>query len=194
MSEQRLDEICARIRAAVPGAERPFDYRFYGNPKDSNLFARIVRGEEQQWRVWEDVGHVAFLTPFGNVPGFTVVVPRRHLTSDILGLRGEEFLGLVEAAWEVGGVLKRAFGVERCGMVFEGFEVDYAHVKLVPVLDGKGWGREVEGGGEEIMVEEPFTEKYKGYVTSLPGPLANDMEVLERDAALIRTLLHNMGV
>ncbi|KAI8964139.1 hypothetical protein F5Y11DRAFT_317436 [Daldinia sp. FL1419] len=37
----------------------------------------------EQWRVWEDYRHVAFLAPFSNTPGFTALVPRRHLSSDI---------------------------------------------------------------------------------------------------------------
>uniref|UniRef100_A0A3B5B0Y1 HIT domain-containing protein n=1 Tax=Stegastes partitus TaxID=144197 RepID=A0A3B5B0Y1_9TELE len=52
---------------------------------------------EQQWRLWEDDGHVAFLTPFPNSPGFTVLVPRRPLTSDIFRLEKGDYEDLVLA-------------------------------------------------------------------------------------------------
>jgi hypothetical protein len=65
----------------------------YPDAMDSNLFARLVRGEIPQWRVWEDDMHIAFLTPFPNTPGFTVLIPRRHLSSDILSLE-DDFIHL----------------------------------------------------------------------------------------------------
>ncbi|RAH58352.1 HIT-like protein [Aspergillus piperis CBS 112811] len=161
------------------------NYTFHGPSTDTNLFANIIRGTEHpQWRIWEDESHVAFLTPYPNTPGFTVVVPRRHLGSDIFALGEEEYKGLVGAAWTVGRVLMEALGVGRCGMVFEGFEVDYAHVKLVPVYG------EDEGGGER----EVFREVYPGYVSSLPGPEVEDVEELVRRAGEIRGVIAARGV
>ncbi|GLB03784.1 hypothetical protein AtubIFM57258_009031 [Aspergillus tubingensis] len=165
------------------------NYTFHGPSTDTNLFANIIRGTEHpQWRIWEDESHVAFLTPYPNTPGFTVLVPRRHLGSDIFALGEEEYKGLVGAAWTVGRVLIKALGVGRCGMVFEGFEVDYAHVKLVP---GYGEGEE-DGGGER----EVFREVYPGYVSSLPGPEVGveDMEELVRRAGEIRGVIAARGV
>uniref|UniRef100_A0A665T1W3 HIT domain-containing protein n=1 Tax=Echeneis naucrates TaxID=173247 RepID=A0A665T1W3_ECHNA len=74
------------------------------------LFSRIVRGEEQQWRVWDDERHVAFLTPFPNSPGFTVLVPRRPLTSDIFRLEKADYEGLVLAARKVSQLLEQSLG------------------------------------------------------------------------------------
>lgn len=73
-----------------------------------------------------------------------------------------------------------ALGVGRCGMVFEGLEVDYAHVKLVPVY-GDG---EDDGGEREV-----FREVYPGYVSSLPGPEVGDVGELVRRAGEIRQLI-----
>uniref|UniRef100_A0A8L0DPM2 HIT domain-containing protein n=1 Tax=Oncorhynchus mykiss TaxID=8022 RepID=A0A8L0DPM2_ONCMY len=81
-----------------------------GNPSHPGLFSRIVRGEEQQWRVWEDEGHVAFLTPFPNAPGLTVLVPRRPLTSDIFRLEEADYTSLVLATQKVAKVLEEGLG------------------------------------------------------------------------------------
>ena len=97
------------------------DKRFDGDPADSNLFARIVRGELQQWRIWEDEHTVAFLTPFPSTPGLAVVVPRSHLSSDILCLEKEDdYLRLMNASRTVGLHLMKALGAESFAVVCEG--------------------------------------------------------------------------
>ncbi|KAE8300512.1 hypothetical protein D5F01_LYC00653 [Larimichthys crocea] len=64
-SDSSLTQIQAKIRAKLPLPGAPPNLTFLGDdPAHPGLFSRIVRGEEQQWRVWEDEGHVAFLTPF----------------------------------------------------------------------------------------------------------------------------------
>ena len=68
MSESRLDEVCRQIQEASK-IFPPFNHIFFGDKSDANLFARIVRGELPQRRVWESGQHVAFLTPFANTPG-----------------------------------------------------------------------------------------------------------------------------
>lgn len=134
----------------------------FQDPTDDNLFAKLVRGEIPQWRVWEDEHHIAFLTPFPNIPGLTVVIPRRHLSSDILSLEDEEFAALVNAARTVYGILKTALRVERVGMFMEGFEIDYAHVKLLPIP--------MEQGVMSVDAVGTFHEDYQGYLTTQPGP------------------------
>ena len=67
-SESKLDEVCRQIQD-VSGTVPPFNRTFFGGTSDTNLFARIVRGELPQRRVWESEHHVAFLTPFANTTG-----------------------------------------------------------------------------------------------------------------------------
>ncbi|XP_039859886.1 uncharacterized protein LOC120716412 isoform X1 [Simochromis diagramma] len=75
-SDSSLTEIQTRIRAKLPLPDAPPDLTFLGDdPAHPSLFSHIVRGEEQQWRVWEDKGHVAFLTPFPNSPWIHCVSP-----------------------------------------------------------------------------------------------------------------------
>lgn len=40
------------------------------------IFDGIVEGKMKSWKVWEDEKFLAFLTPFPNTPGFTVVIPK----------------------------------------------------------------------------------------------------------------------
>jgi len=130
----------------------------------NNLFAKIIRGELEQWRVWESDSHVAFLTPFGNTFGKTVLVPRKHLDSDILSLADKDFSELASAVWDaIQQIVGSDLGAERVGLIFEGMEVDWAHAKLIPIRADDG--REAP--------EQPSTETYGGSVSSQPGPAAD---------------------
>ena len=173
LASEKMDITCSTIKA-VSGLAEPFNFRFDGGVDDTSLFTRIIRGELQQWRVWEDDSHVAFLTPYANTPGLTVLVPRRHLSSDIFSIKDELYCKLMAAAHTVGTILKGSFGISRCGMIFEGLEIDYAHVKLVPVQQeysniGEFWEK------QPAMDIESYQESYKGYVSSLDGPLFKDV-------------------
>lgn len=183
MGSDRLNQIASSIRAET-GLQEPFNYQFHGDGQDSNLFARLVRGELPQWRVWETNEHIAFLTPFANTPGFIVLVPRAHLASDIFSIEEKAYSKLMAAAHAVAGYLMSSFRAPRCGMIFEGFEIDYAHVKLIPV-HGTDSLSETLSATHSIQ-EASFDETYQGYVTSLNGPLCKDQESLSADASSIR--------
>ena len=68
MDESKLDEVCRKIQS-VSGTVPPFNYTFFGEKSDTNLFAQIVRGTIPQRRIWESQQHVAFLKPFANTIG-----------------------------------------------------------------------------------------------------------------------------
>lgn len=166
------NEILNKAQKELTRGKTPaMDLTCLANSKTSeNLFAKIVRGELEQWRIWENDSHVAFLTPFGNTYGKTVLVPRKHLDSDILSLPDKDFSDLASSVWDaIQMIVGSDLGADRVGLIFEGMEVDWAHAKLIPICGDDG--RE--------PLEQPFTEKYGGSVSSQPGPLAN-IEDLQR--------------
>ena len=143
-----------------------------GSESDENIFARIVRGEEQQWRIWDDRHHVAFLTPVPNTPGFTVVVPRKPLSSDIFSLDEDDYIALIKACHEVGHILKESFNNSHgIAIIFEGFEINYAHAKLIPVIQPQT--------AISTRKLSKYVELYPGFVTSESGPKAT-AESLEK--------------
>lgn len=160
-----LDQVQAKIRAELPTPNAPSSYDFHGDPTHSDLFSCIVRGEEKHWRVWEDNQHVAFLTPFPNTPGFTVLVPRQPLSSDIFRLDKSDFTALVLAARKVAQLLEEGMGSRGVALIFEGLEINYAHVKLIPIV--------TKPGKVAPPVPTQFCLVYPGYVTSVDGPPAS---------------------
>ncbi|XP_066520167.1 uncharacterized protein [Hoplias malabaricus] len=167
-TDQSLDALKDKIRARLPSPNAPLDYTFHGEPSHPGLFSRIVRGTEQQWRVWEDEQHIAFLTPFPNSPALTVVVPRRPLTSDILRLEEGDYRSLVLATRKVAHLLEEGVGAWGVGLIFEGFEIDYAHAKLIPLVSQPGNPTQ----NQTCPVLE-FYDTYPGFVTSVSGPPAS---------------------
>ncbi|KAM9857567.1 uncharacterized protein ACBR49_001186 [Aulostomus maculatus] len=184
-SVSRLNEVQTKIRARLPEPDAPHNLTFLGDdPSHPGLFSRIVRGEEQQWRLWEDDAHVSFLTPFPNSPGLTVLVPRRPLTSDIFRLEKKDYEELVLASWKVSRLLEEALGAWGVGLIFEGFEIDYAHAKLIPLF------RSSSSGGGDVAAEPPppqFCPAYPGYVTSEDGPDASPESLKELHAKITQT-------
>lgn len=180
-----LDDLQHIFRAQVEVPKVP-DNTFHGPATDDNLFARLVRGEITQWRVWEDEHHVAFLTPFANVRGACVVIPRSHLTSNIFALQENQFKELVLAARTVAHLMQQALGVGHVGMFFEGFEIDYAHVKLQPA-SGKSFPI------EKASAEE-WHETYPGYLTTKLGSLAHDEHALDRATEGMAKIMNEVQV
>ncbi|MEQ2257974.1 hypothetical protein XENORESO_020921 [Xenotaenia resolanae] len=183
-SDASLTNIQNKIRTKLPLPNAPPDHTFLGeDPAHAGLFSRIVRGEEQQWRVWEDERHVAFLTPFPNSPGFTVLVPRRPMTSDIFRLQKGDYEALVLATRKVSMLLEEGLGAWGVGLIFEGFEIDYAHTKLIPLLPPSSSGVETSAAKPPTP---QFYHTYPGYVTSQDGPEANSDDLKKMHAKITK--------
>jgi histidine triad (HIT) family protein len=133
------------------------------------IFDKIVRGEMDAYKVWENDNYLAFLTPFPNTPGFTVVIPKTNWGSYIFDLTDEQVAGLTSAAKKVAKLIERALGVERVALVYEGNGVPYVHAKLIPMHGLTDVGN--------VAHETIFNEEYQGYLTTLEGPKMSDEEL-----------------
>ena len=135
------------------------------------IFDKIVRGEIESYTIWEDDKHLAFLTPFPNTPGFTVVIPKTNVGDYVFSLSNSEYTELMEATKTVAKLLEEALNAQRVALVFEGTGVAYVHAKLIP-LHGKlaeqtdVWGDQTE-----------FVKEYRGWLTTLEGPRMSDEEL-----------------
>ncbi|MGV3469642.1 HIT family protein, partial [Limnobacter sp.] len=45
------------------------------------IFCEIVSGQQPSHKIWEDDKYLAFLSIFPNTEGFSVVIPKKHLSS-----------------------------------------------------------------------------------------------------------------
>lgn len=137
----------------------------------STIFDNIIDGTWKSWVVWQDDNYMAFLTPFPNTPGFTVVVPKVNQSDYLFNLNSKQYQGLLEAAKSVANILEKAFDVTRVAMIVEGTGVAHVHVKLLP-LHGK-----LAGETNVWSKHQEFYPNYVGYLTSVEGPKMNDDEL-----------------
>lgn len=136
------------------------------------LFCRIISGDEKSWKIYEDDNHIAFLTPFPNTPGFTVLVTKEHLDSNVLRFTEERFLEMMKAARKLAHHLDERLGTKRTGLIIEGMGINHAHVKLIPMHGIP------EGEWKPILSNIPlFREIYNGYLASCDGPRMSDEDL-----------------
>lgn len=145
---------------------------------EPSLFEKIVSGDIPSRIVWEDDSYIAFLTPFPNTPGVTVVTPKKNPGDYVANLDDEAVSGLMLAAVKVAKILEKAFGVVRIGIAFEGSGVPHAHAKLYPFHGELGNKTGVWSGYQE------FVPEYRGYFATSEGPRMSDEELNEIQAKI----------
>lgn len=146
--------------------------------RELTIFDKIVGGEIPARVVWEDDDHMAFLTPFPNTPGFTVLIPKKFEGDYAFSMTNESYEKLMNATKTVANILEKAFDTPRVATIIEGTGVAYVHVKLIPLhgdLAGQTgvWSKHTE-----------FTEDYRGWLTSAEGPKMDDAHLDETQAKI----------
>ena len=149
------------------------------------LFDKLVRGEIESRIVWEDDKHVAFLTPFPNTPGLTVVIPKTNLSDYVFALEDRDYTELLLATKKVAKLLEKALDVSRVALVFEGTGVAYVHAKLYPLHGPIASQTDVWSESTE------FVEEYRGWMTTIEGPKISDDLLDEIQSKIIATRQHN---
>ncbi len=137
------------------------------------IFDKIVTGEMKAWTVWEDDEFMAFLTPFPNTPGFTVLIPKHNPGDYAFALDDELYGKFMLAAKTVANILEKAFDTPRVALVVEGTGIAYVHAKLIP-LHG-----ELAGQTDVWSAEKEFHEQYRGWLTTAEGPKMDDARLDE---------------
>lgn len=148
------------------------------------IFDEIVEGTREAYRVWENENFLAFLTPFPNTPGYTVLIPKSNPGDYVFSIDDEMYVGLMKACKEVANLLEKALEVPRVALVFEGTGVAYVHAKLIP-LHG-----ELASKTNVWSDHTEFTEQYKGFLTTAEGPqmdISRLKEIQEKILAVAKT-------
>ncbi len=142
------------------------------------IFDKIIRGEIDCWKVWEDDNHLAFLTPFPNTRGLTVLIPKANIGDYVFSLDDTAYAELLAASKKVAKILEKAFNTPRIAMIFEGTGVAYVHAKLYP-LHGK-----LASETNIWSTHTEFYPEYVGYMTTVEGP-----KMLDKELASIQKLI-----
>lgn len=147
------------------------------------IFCKIASGEIPSYKVWEDEKHIAFLSPWGNTEGFTVVTTKEHYPSYAFDLPDKILTDLVLATKKVAKLIdKNIEDVGRCGMIFEGFGIDHVHAKIFPM---HGTANMEEWKPIESKMNT-FFKIYPGYISSHDVRERQSDEKLEEIAKKIK--------
>lgn len=143
------------------------------------IFCKIVSGEFDSAKIWEDEDFLAILDVMPNTKGMTLVLTKKHYDSYAFNMPEEEYKKLMSASKKVAKILEKGLGVSRIAMVMEGMGVNHVHIKLYP-LHG------VEEKFKEIWAKEKvFFDKYAGYISTQTGEKA-DIDSLKKLAKEIK--------
>jgi histidine triad (HIT) family protein len=114
------------------------------------VFCKIVNGEIQAQKVYEDDKYLAFMDAFPSLKGQVLVIPKKHV-KNYLDMEKEEYKDLMSKSREIAKAMKKAFNPEVVALVIEGMEVPHVHVKLYPIRKGEYLGIPA---GEKATEEE----------------------------------------
>lgn len=143
------------------------------------IFCEIASGKIMPLgnaKIWENKKFMAWLSPFPSTKGFSVIIPKKHFPSDVLGMPKKDLAEFVLEAKKVSKLLVDSFeDVGRVGLIMEGTGIDHAHIKLFPM---HGTEHMKKGEWKQYLSgKEDYFETYKGYIVSHDGPKADFAEL-----------------
>lgn len=126
------------------------------------IFCKIIKGEIDSAKIWEDEEFIAILDINPNTKGMALVLTKDHYDSYIFEMPDDIYSKFLIAAKKVAKMLEKGLEVKRIAMVMEGMGVNHAHIKLYPMYDSR-----------------------EGYITTQLGPRA-ELEELKKIAEEIK--------
>ena len=107
---------------------------------DSNIFAKILRGEIPSIRVYEDDAVVAFMDVMPQAEGHTLVLPKAP-SRNLLDAKSATLAPLMAAVQKVARAVKAAFNADGVTVIqfnepAAGQTVFHLHVHVIPRFEG----------------------------------------------------------
>jgi histidine triad (HIT) family protein len=117
----------------------------------SNIFARILRGEIPCHKVYEDADVIAFMDIMPQAPGHTLVVPKAA-SRNLLDADPATLARLLPIVQRIATAAKRAFDADGIRVVqfnepAAGQTVFHLHIHIIPMREGERLGH--HGGRQE---------------------------------------------
>mgnify|MGYP000858668012 CR=1 FL=1 len=114
---------------------------------EKTIFKKIIDGEIQAYRIYEDDNFLVFLDAFPKAPGHTLIIPKQEVlwVWDV-----EKYDEYWQLARKVARSLQKVFSTEMIIMNVYGEEVPHAHIKLWPSIEKDGTEKDFEHWQEKI--------------------------------------------
>ena len=132
--------------------------------RENCAFCKIVSGEFDSAKLWEDDKFLAILDVMPNTKGMTLILTKEHYDSYAFDMPDAIYKDFMIVVKKVSKIIEKGLKVKRIALVMEGMGVNHAHLKLYP-LHG------VDDKFKEMWAsEKKFYEKYEGYISTHTGP------------------------
>lgn len=107
---------------------------------DTNIFARILRGEIPAYKVYEDDHSIAFMDVMPQAPGHTLVLPK-HPSRNLLDASPESLAQMITVVQKVANAVQEAFDadgiyVAQLNEPAAGQTVFHLHFHIIPRHEG----------------------------------------------------------
>jgi diadenosine tetraphosphate (Ap4A) HIT family hydrolase len=136
-----------------------------------DVFCKIVSGKVPSFKIYEDKDYLAILDIYPNIKGQTLIISKKHRSGYVFDLNPKDLKELIIATRNVVRLLEKRLKVKRVHVVMEGTGINHLHVKLYPAIGLKHKYKTVWAD------ETAHFDAYKGYVTTLSGPMASEKEL-----------------
>lgn len=135
------------------------------------IFCKIISGEIESAKFWENKDFIAILDINPNVKGAALVLTKKHYPSYAFDLPDEIYKKLFFATKKVAKILDKKLSVKRTAIVMEGMGINHVHIKLYPLhgLDKKF--------KETWAKKRVYFDRYNGYITTQLGPKTDIKEL-----------------
>lgn len=134
------------------------------------IFCKIVAGEMPSTKIYEDNDFLAILDAYPNTKGQTLIIPKKHITSDIFDADFDYVHKALDIAKKVAEQLKQKLGPDRVALVSEGVFIEHMHLKLYPLYN--------TAKNADADYEPVYFDEFPGFLTTKMGPRVSP-EVLE---------------
>jgi diadenosine tetraphosphate (Ap4A) HIT family hydrolase len=131
------------------------------------IFCKIVKGEIESAKFWEDKKHLAILDVFPNTKGMALLLTKKHYPSYAFDMPEKEYRDFLLAARKVAKILEKGLKVKRVALVMEGMGIDHAHLKFYPL---HGISKKFQ---EMWAPKKVYFKNYPGYISTQLGTQAN---------------------
>lgn len=133
------EPVLAEPEAAPAVAAKPFP-PLKGAYDETNVFARILRGELPAYKVYEDADVLAFMDRAPMEPGHVLVISKTSKARNLLEIDPKDLAKVMAVAQKVGQAQVDALGLEGF-MILQnngvGQSVPHLHVHVIPRVAGK---------------------------------------------------------
>lgn len=137
------------------------------------IFCKIISGEFDSAKIWEDEDFLAILDINPNTKGMTLVMTKQHYDSYVIDMPDDVYSRYFIVAKRVAKLLEKNLEVKRVAFVMEGLGVNHAHIKLYPIHG-------LKDAFEEVWANEKvYFDKYPGYISTILGPEKDLKELKE---------------